>query len=386
MSDEKSTTETPAPAPAQAPSQFALTVQRAANLDPAIWNAERIAVVKRTVAPESAGPAELAMFLAVCGRYGLDPFAKEAWLVDDRGRLIIVTGRDAIVKVARRDEKYAGMEADVVFSNDTFRAVRKDGSVRVEHAIEGWDRGDLVGAYCVVHKDGQPSQLIMRTLEDYKHLENKQNWKNYPQDMLLSRVITAAHRLMYNISGMYTPEEIEGGEAEQTLQSHEVAAKTRERLDALKSDLANGNGRVVDADFEVVDEGKKGEPAAAAAPEKPAPKARAPRSSKPKAEPARPAEPAAAAAPAETQPDDAEERARANARFWVLYGEKGYDRDVVEQEESRYAWLQEHFGKRSFGQLSLFEIRTAIELLEKGEGPAKPAAAAAAAGNGDMPA
>ncbi len=349
-------------------SGFALMVRRAANL-PESWTDERIAVVKRTVAPEEAGPAEVAMFLAVCAHYDLDPFVREAWLVKDKGRLIIVTGRDSFLKVARRDERYRGFEADVVHAKDTFKAVHQNGEVIVVHEINGFDRGELLGAYCVARQEGRPAILITRRFDQYKHLHHKENWKNYPADMLLARVITAAHRLGYNISGLYTPEEIDNGEAHEELAGHEVAQKTRQRLEELKADLMAGAppAEAEDADYEIVEEGSL------------------------RREEEKPTEvPAAAEAPAAPEADDdSAARAKARGRFWKTYTDRGYDQDSVEQEKLRHAWLEEHFGKRSFAQLTTAEIRAATKLLESGDGPAKVDGVSAAAGaeaGGGMPA
>lgn len=334
-------------------SSFAVMVRRAAGLADQQWTDERIAVIHRTIAPEGAGAAEVAMFLAVADRYQLDPFAKEIWLAKDKGRIIILTGRDAIVKVGRSNPDYRGYEADVVYSKDAFQAKHEDGEITIRHEIPGFDRGQLLGAYCLVRKQGHPPMLVMRRWDQYQHLHHKDNWKNYGEDMLLSRVITAAHRLLYNISGMYTPEEMESGEAAQNLASHEVAEKTKGRLEQLKQKLSaqpedDPADDVREVDFEIVQEEKpkqEAKPAAEAPTEQPA--------------------------KAEDGPSDHE---RARGRFWALYKEQGYSTDDMAQEEERKAWLEGHFGKRSFGQLSTEEIRVAIGLLETGMGPEKPGA------------
>lgn len=353
-------------------SSFALTVRRAANLSADKWTDERIAVVKRTVAPDDAGPAEVAMFLAVASRYDLDPFAKEIWLAKDKGRLIILTGKDSILKVARSNPGYLGHESGVVYSKDTFKAVHKDGNVTVLHQIDGFDRGEIVGAYCLARKEGHPPVLVLRKWSDYSHLHHKDNWKNYPEDMLLSRVLTAAHRMLYNISGMYTPEEVDSGEAHETLASHEVAAKTKGRLDDLRErvqerfkagvteEKPEPESEVVDAEFEVVEEPVLRNQAG---------------------EEVGPDEEVAGPAPEKTEAEKSDYE-RARGRYWALYKES-YDTDDNAQEEARRQWLESHFGKRSFGQLSTDEIRTAIELLERGEGPAKPQEVAAT--SDDMP-
>lgn len=347
-------------------SQYALTVRRAANLPADIWTDERIGVIARTVAPPEAGKAEVAMFLAVAAKYDLDPFAKEIWLAKDKGRLIILTGKDSILKVARREPGYLGHESDIVYENDVFELVRSSGTVEINHVISGLgDRGKMIGAYCVARKEGHPPSVVTRSWEDYSHLHRKDNWVNYPQDMMISRVVTAAHRLLYNISGMYTREEVDGGEAEVDLASHQVAKETKTRLQELKerarAQRSPGNGSsgpIVDAEY-TVDDGPPTEPADD--------------------------EDLPEAVKADPQLGKAKgayfaEWGRANAELQEVHG-------IEDVDVFRADWQEEHLHERSASAFTTEDFRKGYQMVEQRIGfPEAPAAYSTAEEfDGDMP-
>jgi len=239
-------------------------IRLAAGLNPAVWPDERIAALARTVVPEGTSAPEFAMFLGICDRYGLDPVAREIWLAkDDDGKTMILTGRDSYLSIAERDDRYRGFDSGVVYEGDVFEIIREGGVVTITHGI-GQNRGKRVRAYCVCYREGRRPVLVVREWDQYKALHTKRNWSRNPDDMLEARVITAAHRLQYRISGVYTPEEVEGGtpEAEAEVMADAASGATKLRLEELRSQI---NGRTgvaapekvtVDLDREYVRFGK----------------------------------------------------------------------------------------------------------------------------------
>lgn len=125
---------------------------------------QMLVVVQNTVAKDASGP-EISMFLEVCARFDLDPFAKEVWCAvsnpdnASKRRVLIMVGRDGLRKVAHR----AGLEirSDVVRKNDHFAVKHTKDRRKVithEYAVmepgvetpENW-RGDIVGAWAEVY-------------------------------------------------------------------------------------------------------------------------------------------------------------------------------------------------------------------------------------------
>lgn len=219
-------------------------IREGAALDPQVWPNERVKTVWKVCAPKEASVPDVVMLLSIADRYGLDPLAKEIWLAkDERGKIIILTGRDAFLKIARRDPRYMGYRSGIVHANDTFQ-MRQDtaaGTFEVVHEINGFPRGEMIGAYCIVYLKDEPPIWIVREIGDYKHLFGKSNWQNYKPDMFDTRVITAAHRRAFNLTALYTPEEfVDGGRVlddiidQDAAASERTAVATRDKLATLK--------------------------------------------------------------------------------------------------------------------------------------------------------
>jgi len=333
-------------------SRYAVTVRRAANLPTAGWADERIAAVARTVAPEGASPAEIGMFLAVAHRYDLDPFLKEIWLIKDRGRLMVLVGRDSFLKVARRDENYRGYRAGAVYEKDEFSVHYGEEGVQATHNVNGFERGGLMGAYCIVYQAHRPAVLILRKFGDYRHLHAKDNWKQNPEDMLLARVITSAHRLAFNISGLYTPDEMVDVDFQEGVDtdSARAAGGTRATLEDLKTKLR----KPVEAEevqaAEVVEEVA----APIAGPEF---GIELPDWDKDSSIPANP--------PANGNGVKSSYE-RAKGAYFARWGELGLSDDI------RKAWQEEYLGKASASHFSEDDYRKALDLLAAGVRPAAP--------------
>lgn len=170
------------------------------------WTQQQVDTIRRTVA-KGATQEELDMFLHLSRTYGLDPFAKEIWFIKMGREPIIFTSRDGYLKIANRDPRFDGMEADVVYAGDSFRKT-KDG---VEHVYGAKDRGAPIGAYCIVHRSDR--RIPTYVFAPYKDYHKGGNWNTYPHAMILKVAEAQALKRAFSISGLVTREEIidEGG-------------------------------------------------------------------------------------------------------------------------------------------------------------------------------
>ena len=103
---------------------------------------------------------------------GLNPFLKEIWAVkygDTPAQIFI--GRDGYRKSAQRHPLYDYHVADAVYSADKFDVVNGE----VVHKYSLANRGNLVGAYCVVQRKGssRPTYVFVE-LKEYS--TNKSLW------------------------------------------------------------------------------------------------------------------------------------------------------------------------------------------------------------------
>ena len=188
-----------------------------------IWTSEQINAIRNTVA-HGADDSELQMYLALAAKYDLDPFAKEIWFVQMKGRNTILTGRDGYLKIANRNPNFDGMESDVVCAGDKFY---KEGGI-IKHAYNAANRGPIIGAYAVVHrKDRNHPAYVFAPFREYN--KGRGVWTEYPSAMILKVAESMALKRAFSISGLVTEEEIGNGDMKpQTTQQLTPEQKERE--------------------------------------------------------------------------------------------------------------------------------------------------------------
>lgn len=226
------------------PRSYAMIVRAGANLPAEDWPDERVVAITKYL-PEKFqnAPAQAIAFLTLARKYELDPFSGELFAIqDDRGQMKLIVPRDGLIKIAKRDPKVLGHSAAIVYEGDKFSWANVDGRIEIRHESEnvfGSERPPL-GAYCVVYMAGdEPDQIVVRRMSDYGHLLNskKFNWKMYPQDMILARVISAAYRLKVSLGGIYTEADFDLTEDPHNIPAAQAQDRTAEKLEAMKADL-----------------------------------------------------------------------------------------------------------------------------------------------------
>jgi len=225
----------------------------ATGLDPEIWNENRIALVRRILPTDFQDDVNLMFFLAKVQATGLDPTAGEIWAWEAKGKLQTMTGRDGFVLIARRDPEIVGLKHGLIYEADEFQAEDDAGTINVSHQMPA-PRGSLMECYCVAKMKNGLDHIERRSLEDYRHLLNKENWRNHPQDMLLARTIGACVRVVCpNARGVYSEADDFG---EPVRAAQEVKLKTDEAAEALRQRLthAKPEHEVVVVEAEVVTE------------------------------------------------------------------------------------------------------------------------------------
>ena len=71
------------------------------------YDNEKVALIKRMIAP-NANADELALFVQVCQRTGLDPFARQIYCIHRGGKMGIQTSIDGFRLIAERTGHYSG--------------------------------------------------------------------------------------------------------------------------------------------------------------------------------------------------------------------------------------------------------------------------------------
>lgn len=174
----------------------------------------QLELIRATVAKDCETDAELGMFLELCARYELDPFAREIWCVKMKGRLTIIVARDGLLALAQRTilHPFEGMEGDVVRANDTF--VKKSGEPLPEHSYTGGskERGEIVGAWATVYRADRKPTYFFAPFEEYmptgRNLTEYTPWRHQVSAMILKCAEAMSLRKAFSLTGIVAEEEL----------------------------------------------------------------------------------------------------------------------------------------------------------------------------------
>lgn len=193
---------------AVAPNPSAITSRRRGDFEE-----PQMKLIKATVAKD-ANDGELLMFLEICARYGLDPFAKQIWCAKmggSSGPVTIMVSRDGLLEIANRPGTgFEGMDGDVVRENDDFEKFHGPDGVAIKHTVTDGStkgRGEILGAWAVVHRRGRRPTYFYAPFEQYKR-EGKTPWAKQTDAMILKVAESMALRKAFSISGVVGEDEM----------------------------------------------------------------------------------------------------------------------------------------------------------------------------------
>jgi phage recombination protein Bet len=167
------------------------------------WNDRQLAAL-RQLGVTGAGPGDLAVFLHVSQRTGLDPFARQIYMIERQGKQTIQTGIDGFRLVARRAVDRAGETLSIEAAEwrdqqigwtDAWLEDRPPAAARVTvvRAAQRFTAVALMGEYMQTKRDGNPMAM----------------WATRPAGMLAKCAEALALRKAFpmDLSGVYTEDE-----------------------------------------------------------------------------------------------------------------------------------------------------------------------------------
>jgi phage recombination protein Bet len=144
-----------------------------------IWETpQTLSEIKKTFAPNLT-ETEFSMLVGMGKATGLNPFLREIWAVKYGGKAQLFIGRDGYRKSAQRHKDYGRHTVIAIYSNDQFEAT--NGVPTHKYSMK--DRGELIGAYCLVER--KTSTLPMFSDVLLKEYDKKQGvWLSMPETMI----------------------------------------------------------------------------------------------------------------------------------------------------------------------------------------------------------
>lgn len=178
------------------------------NTQMIIWDDnKKLEEVRKLFAPKLTD-MEFQFFVGLGKATNLNPFTREIWSIkyQDNMPAQVFVGRDGYRKASQAHPDYDFHQADAVYDNDDFSISNGE----VSHTYRLKDRGNLVGAYCIVKRksSSRPVYVFVELKEYYKP---QSVWKEKPATMIKKVSEAQCLRMAFQdlLGGTYCPEEIE---------------------------------------------------------------------------------------------------------------------------------------------------------------------------------
>lgn len=172
----------------------------AVSTDQEMWDDKQLAALKQ-LGLANAPKADLAVFLHYAQRTGLDPFARQLYMIERGGRYTIQASIDGLRIVAQRSGEYAGQVGPYWCGDDG-------------EWIDVWlDTKPPVAAKVGVMRKGFNEPLwAVAKFDSYN--ANTPIWRKMPDTMIAKCAEALALRKAFpnDLSGIYTTEEMEQAE------------------------------------------------------------------------------------------------------------------------------------------------------------------------------
>jgi len=169
----------------------------AVTTDQSFWDDKQLAALKQ-VGLENTPKAELAVFLHYCQRTGLDPFARQIYMISRGGKYTIQSSIDGLRIVAQRSGNYGGQTAVEWCGAD---GKWKDVWLEATPPVAA-----RVGVY---YKDAPNPTYAVAKFDSYN--ANSPIWKKMPDLMIAKCAEALALRKAFpnDLSGIYSSDEMQ---------------------------------------------------------------------------------------------------------------------------------------------------------------------------------
>lgn len=173
-----------------------MSTSLAISSEQSYWSEKQIAAL-RQIGLSNANPADLAVFFHQAQKTGLDPFARQIYMIERGGRFGIQTSIDGLRIVAQRSGEYAGQAGPYWCGNDgTWTDVWLENTPPVASKVGVFRKGFTEPLWAVAKWDS--------------YAQNSPIWRKMPDLMLAKCAEALALRKAFpnDLSGIYTDDEM----------------------------------------------------------------------------------------------------------------------------------------------------------------------------------
>jgi len=169
---------------------------------PVLFDEEKRDLLRKTLCPRDITPNEFELFVAVCQRTGLDPFAKQIYAIKRGGKLCIDASIDGFRLIAARTGEYAGQEGPFWCGEDgIWKDVWLSNGLPLAAKVGVWRNGFKTPVWGVA--------LFKSFAQNFNGRLGDQ-WQKMPDVMIAKCAESQALRKAFpaELSGVYTSDEM----------------------------------------------------------------------------------------------------------------------------------------------------------------------------------
>lgn len=164
---------------------------------------KQVALVKQMIA-KNCTPEEGALLIHMAKNYNLNPLRKEIWAVKYTGRpALIFVGRDGLLSIAHRVKDKQGRPVfDSMETTIELEQADPDSKIKYVGGVK-----KPISATCIIYRK-DCTRPFKSTVYFDEYDRKMALWKEKPKAMLIKVAESTCLRRAFNISGLYTPEEM----------------------------------------------------------------------------------------------------------------------------------------------------------------------------------
>jgi recombination protein RecT len=210
-----------------------------------------VLTIRETIGKD-CNESQFKLFMTIAKNAGADPIHNEIYPAVRGGQLTVQFGIDYYIRKAKESEGFLGYQVQMVGENDDFSSELVKGEdgryfVEISHKNKGFQKGQIVGGYCIAFKEGMTPYTVIMGVEEVEHYKKsnigmqKTMWNNNFVDMFTKHLVKRALKAAFNLND---------DQEQQLSQSENYDPNNRQRVDITPNQTAieTENGEIVEED------------------------------------------------------------------------------------------------------------------------------------------